>query len=166
MTQEYPVSFARSIRTIKDEIKRRHGNDSSRLFASGQRDKFQWSIWARKGQRNTVQYILPAMKFKQEWKQRGERGLGGNRDHERVIWTCPRFGRAINSGRKLHPKGPNRSKYKTMTRIAYYALRMQIQKEEYKVLTATFNIWRRHFTLIYIRITIKEKKNEIYILSF
>lgn len=77
--------------------------------------------------------------------------LGGKRDHERVIWTCPRFGRAINSGGKLCPKGPNRSKYKTMTRIAYYALRMQVRRGEYEVLslTATSSIWRRHFTLIY-----------------
>lgn len=84
--------------------------------------------------------------------------LGGKRDHERVIWTCLRFGRAINSVRKLHPKGPNRSKYKTMSRIAYYALKMQVRRGEYKVLAITSSIWHRHFRLIYMHSHARLKK--------
>jgi len=113
---------------IKDEIKRRHDNDSSQLFASGQRDKFQWSIRTRRPKEYRAIYICIQWDlYKNENSATSARALheqGGKRDYERVIWTCPRFGRAINSGRKLHPKGPNRSMYKTMIRSAYYALKM------------------------------------------
>lgn len=89
--------------------------------------------------------------------------LGGKRDHERVIWTCLWFGRAINSVRKLHPKGPNRSKYKTMTRIAYYVLKMQVRRGEYKVLAVQYLTSPFHVNIYAQPYKIKEKNNEIYI---
>jgi len=69
MIQEYSVFHAHSIWIVK-EIKKQHGNNSRYSHLVSEINSNGW--YEREDQRNTVQYILPAMRFIQEWKQRGE----------------------------------------------------------------------------------------------
>jgi len=92
---------------IRDEIERRHGTAIHLDYSRTAREINLNARWAgRRG--SVVQYISSSMRFIQEWKrqerERKARPAGNHENRERVVWTCPWFGRPINSGRKSRPR--------------------------------------------------------------